>query len=180
MKNSNQIDWKKLIFSVLRMAVGWHFLYEGISKLVISNWSSYSYLANSTGPLSGLYHGMAASPNLLKIIDILNIYGLLLIGIALFIGIFTRIAALAGALMLTLYYFAYPPFGASMFNIGEGHLYIVDKLFIETVVLLFLTCYREEVIWHRLSYLRSFENQRVHQLSKIRKQPHIQDPGVRS
>ena len=83
MKKSYQIDWKRVIISVLRMAVGWHFLYEGISKLTISNWSSYSYLANSTGPLSGLYHSMAASPSLLKVIDILNMYGLLLIGIAL-------------------------------------------------------------------------------------------------
>ena len=138
MKKLSQIDWKKIVISVLRMAVGWHFLYEGISKLTISNWSSYSYLANSTGPLSGLYHGMAASPNLLKVIDILNMYGLLLIGIALFLGIFTRIAAIAGAALLTLYYFAYPPFGASLFNIGEGHLYIIDKLFIETIVLIFL------------------------------------------
>jgi uncharacterized membrane protein YphA (DoxX/SURF4 family) len=143
MKNLSQLDWKKLLISVLRMAVGWHFLYEGISKLAISGWSSYSYLANSSGPLSGLYHAMAASPGLLKVIDILNMYGLLLIGIALFLGIFTRIAAIAGAVMLTLYYFAYPPFGASLFNIGEGHLYIVDKLFIETIVLLVLVFYNE-------------------------------------
>ena len=126
------------------MAVGWHFLYEGISKLVIPNWSSYSYLANSTGPLSGFYHSIAASPDLLKVIDILNIYGLILIGIGLFIGIFARIAAIAGALLLTLYYFAYPPFGASLFNTGEGHLFIVDKLFIETAVLLFLAFYNEK------------------------------------
>ena len=138
MKNSNQIDWKKLFISILRMAVGWHFLYEGISKLVISNWSSYSYLANSTGPLSGLYHSIASSPGLLKVIDLLNIYGLILIGIGLFIGIFTRLAAISGALLLTMYYFAYPPFGASLFNTGEGHLFIVDKLFIETAVLVFL------------------------------------------
>jgi len=143
MKNSNQIDWKKLFISILRMAVGWHFLYEGVSKLVISNWSSYSYLANSTGPLSGLYHSMAASPHLLKTIDILNIYGLVLIGIGLFIGIFTRLAAISGAALLTLYYFAYPPFGASLFNIGEGHLFIVDKIFIETAVLLFIAFFNE-------------------------------------
>jgi uncharacterized membrane protein YphA (DoxX/SURF4 family) len=144
MTNLYRIDWKKIVLSTLRMAVGWHFLYEGISKLTISNWTSYSYLANSTGPLSGLYHGMASSPNLLKLIDVLNMYGLLLVGIALFIGVFTSVAAIAGAIMLTLYYFAYPPFGASLFNIGEGHLYIVDKLFIETVVLVFLACYRKK------------------------------------
>ena len=126
------------------MAVGWHFLYEGVSKLVIPNWSSYSYLANSTGPLSGFYHGIAASPHLLKIIDILNIYGLILIGLGLFIGIFTRFAAIAGAALLTLYYFAYPPFGASLFSTGEGHLFIVDKIFIETAVLIFLAFYNEK------------------------------------
>lgn len=143
MKNTVQTDWKKIIISVLRMAVGWHFFYEGISKLIISSWSSYSYLANSTGPLAGLYHSMAMSPHLLKVIDILNMYGLLLIGLALFIGILTRPAAIAGAVMLTLYYFAYPPFGASLFTVGEGHLYIVDKLFIETIVLLFFVFYRD-------------------------------------
>lgn len=144
MKNSYQIDWNKLFISFLRMAVGWHFLYEGISKLVITNWSSYSYLANSTGPLSRLYHGIAASPHILKIVDILNIYGLVLIGIGLFIGIFTRLFAFSGAALLTLYYFAYPPFGASLFNSGEGHLFIVDKIFIETAVLLFLAFYNEK------------------------------------
>jgi uncharacterized membrane protein YphA (DoxX/SURF4 family) len=144
MKNSYQIDWKKLFFTILRMAVGWHFLYEGVSKLLLPNWSSYSYLVNSTGPLSGIYHSLAASPGLLKTIDILNMYGLILIGIGLFIGIFARFAAIAGALLLTLYYFAYPPFGASLFSTGEGHLYIVDKLFIETVVLLFLAFYNEK------------------------------------
>jgi uncharacterized membrane protein YphA (DoxX/SURF4 family) len=144
MKNSYQIDWKKLFVSILRMAVGWHFLYEGVSKLVLPNWSSYSYLANATGPLSGLYHMIASSPSLLKVIDILNIYGLILIGIGLFIGIFSRLSAIAGALLLILYYFAYPPFGASLFNIGEGHLFIVDKIFIETAVLLFLAFYSEK------------------------------------
>jgi uncharacterized membrane protein YphA (DoxX/SURF4 family) len=138
MKNSNHTDWKKIFITILRVAIGWHFLYEGIAKVVITDWSSYSYLANSTGPLSGLYHWMAASPGLLKAIDILNVYGLILIGLGLFIGIFSRLSAISGAVLLTLYYFAYPPFGASLFNIGEGHLYIVDKIFIETCVLIFL------------------------------------------
>jgi uncharacterized membrane protein YphA (DoxX/SURF4 family) len=111
MKNKTQTDWKKFLFTVLRMAIGWHFLYEGVSKIVIGNWSSYGYLANSTGPIAGIYHWMASSPGLIKFIDILNIYGLILIGLALFIGLFSRIAAIGGVTLLTLYYFAYPPFG---------------------------------------------------------------------
>jgi len=144
MKDSYQIDWKKLFISILRMSVGWHFLYEGVSKLVISDWSSYSYLANSTGPLSGFYHWLASSTEILKIVDILNVYGLILIGIGLFIGIFSRIAAISGAVLLVLYYFAYPPFGSSLYNTGEGHLFIVDKIFIEVMVLLFLVFCNEK------------------------------------
>jgi uncharacterized membrane protein YphA (DoxX/SURF4 family) len=144
MKNLNEIDWKKLFLTILRMAVGWHFLYEGVSKLVIPNWSSGSYLSNSTGPLSGLYQWMASSPAILKIVDILNIYGLIFIGIALFIGLFVRYAAIAGTFLLTLYYFAYPPFGGSFFNSADGHLFIVDRIFVETLVLIFFICLKEK------------------------------------
>ena len=143
MKNLYQIDWKKLFFTILRMAIGWHFLFEGVSKLVIPNWTSYSYLANATGPFSWFYQMMVSSPEILKVIDILNIYGLILIGLGLFIGMFSRLAALAGTILLTLYYFAYPPFGASLFSVGEGHLFIVDKIFIEAIVLIFIVFYKE-------------------------------------
>jgi len=143
MRNLLRTDWKKLFLTFLRMAVGWHFFYEGISKLFIQDWSSFSYLANSTGPFSGFYHWLATSDGILKIVDILNIYGLIFIGIALFIGLFSRLAAVAGTLLLTLYYFAYPPFGESLFNIGDGHLFIVDKIFVEALFLLFYIFYKE-------------------------------------
>ncbi len=143
MKNTGSPDWKKIVFTILRMAIGWHFLYEGISKFVIPDWSSYTYLANSTGPLSGFYHWMAASPTLLSVVDIMNMYGLILIGAGLFLGMFARLSAMAGTLLLILYYFAYPPFGASIFNIGEGHLFIVDKIFVEAAALLLLFFSRE-------------------------------------
>ncbi|MCK9411564.1 MAG: hypothetical protein M0Q53_04630 [Prolixibacteraceae bacterium] len=48
---------------------------------------------------------------LLRMTDFINVYGLILIGLALFIGIFSRAASLAGGLLLGLYYFAYPPYG---------------------------------------------------------------------
>ena len=71
-------------------------------------------------------------------------WGLLFIGLALFIGLFSRFASLSGILLLTLYYFAYPPFGNPMLNAADGHLFIVDKLFIEAAALLFLFFYREK------------------------------------
>ncbi len=127
---------KKLTITIIRVAIGWHFLYEGISKLFIENWSSQSYLANATGPFSGFYHWLASGESLVGVIDFLNVYGLILMGLALFIGIFIRIASGAGILLLVLYYFAYPPFGTSLFGTTEGHFYIVNRNFIEAFLLI--------------------------------------------
>ena len=134
----------KIFITILRMAIGWHFIYEGVAKLLAGNWTSYSYLANSTGPLSGIYQWMANSEGLLKVVDILNIYGLILIGLALFTGVFIRLAAAAGSFLLALYYFAYPPFGDSLMSFSEGHLFIVDKNFVECMALLFILFFREK------------------------------------
>ncbi len=144
MKPNDPKFYNRLFITILRVAIGWHFLYEGISKILQGNWTASGFLLNTSGFFSGFYHWIASSPALLNISDILNMYGLLFIGLALFIGLFSRFAALAGALLLTLYYFAYPPFGNPMMNASDGHLFIVDKLFIEAAALLFLFFYREK------------------------------------
>lgn len=144
MKDNHKFNWTKLFITILRVAIGWHFLYEGISKLLVSNWSSASFLANTTGFLSGFYHWLASSAAIIKVVDILNVYGLILIGIALFIGLLSRPAAICGAILLTLYYFAYPPVGLSLFNMGDEHLFIVNRIFIEGLALLFIAFYRDK------------------------------------
>ena len=127
---------KLTVVTIIRVAIGWHFLYEGFSKLLMENWSAQSYLANASGFLSGFYHWLASGETLVKAIDILNVYGLILIGLALFLGIFIRLASAGGILLLLLYYFAYPPFGTSLFGSPEGHFYIVNRNFIEAFLLL--------------------------------------------
>jgi len=53
----------KLLLVVLRIAIGWHLLYEGLYKLdTLSSgdpWTSQAYLENSTGPLSVMFRGLA-------------------------------------------------------------------------------------------------------------------------
>jgi len=136
--------YPKLLVTILRVAIGWHFIYEGLSKILQGNWTASNYLLNTSGFLSGLYHALASSPAILKITDLLNMYGLFLIGLALFIGLFSRLASVCGALLLTLYYFAYPPFGNPLISAADGHIFIVDKLFIEATALLFLFFYPEK------------------------------------
>ncbi len=103
MKTNNSAFFNRLFITILRIAIGWHLFYEGLSKILQGNWTSAGFLQNTSGFLSGFYHVLASSPVILKMTDLLNMYGLLLIGLALFVGVFCRLASLAGALLLTLY-----------------------------------------------------------------------------
>jgi hypothetical protein len=94
--------------------------------------------------MSGFYHWLGSSPAMLKIVDLLNIYGLIAIGLGLFLGVWTKYAAAAAAALLALYYFAYPPLGFSWMGSSEGSLYIVNRIFIELVALLALLFSREK------------------------------------
>jgi uncharacterized membrane protein YphA (DoxX/SURF4 family) len=135
---------RRVLITVLRVAIGWHFLYEGLAKIVAGNWTAYGYLSNTSGFLSGFYHWLANSEALLRLTDVLNMYGLLLIGLALFIGLFTRLASISGIVLLVLYYFAYPPFGHSLISGSEGQLFIVDRIFIEAAALFFILFSKEK------------------------------------
>lgn len=144
MENNRYGKQMTILVTLLRVAIGWHFLYEGLVKIISGNWSAESYLLGTSGFLSGFYHAIANSPFLLKAADLLNMYGLFLIGIALFLGFFVRIAAWSGALLVVLYYFAYPPFGSSLLDLSEGHIFIVNRLFIEAVALIIIAVVRNK------------------------------------
>ena len=76
----------------------------------------------------------------------MNIWGLIFIGLGLFLGIFTRISSISGICLLTLYYVANPPFIASSMP-AEGHFFIVNKNVIEAFVLLVLASFNKDYLW---------------------------------
>lgn len=120
------------ILVLLRLAIGWHFLYEGIAKLLNPDWSASSYLANAVGPLSGMFKAMAANASLLKVINLCNEWGLVLIGLGLILGFLTNISTIAGILLLLLYYCAQPPLiGVAAPLNAEGSYLFVNKILIE-------------------------------------------------
>jgi len=127
---------------LLRIAVGWHFLYEGVAKLLTPNWSAESYLMASTGPFAEHFRQLAADPKVLGVINQLNIWGLTLIGAALILGLFTRPAALCGMGMLAMYYASNPPwFQGPGIGPVEGHYLLVNKNLVELIVLLVVLVY---------------------------------------
>jgi len=93
----------------LRMLIGWHFLYEGIAKLLNPYWTSAGYLQASQGPFADWFVGLAANPATLGVVDVLNKWGLVIIGAALVVGAGARLASLLGAVLLFLYFIANPP-----------------------------------------------------------------------
>ena len=121
--------------SILRIAIGWHFMYEGIVKLADPNWTAASYLLDSNWIFSGLFHGLASDPTLLRIVDFMNVWGLILAGLGLMTGFITRIASWGGIMLLALYYLANPPFVGASGAYLEGHYVWIDKNLIELIAL---------------------------------------------
>jgi len=118
---------------LLRILVGWHFLYEGIIKAYNPSWTSKSYLL-SASILKSFFTWIAA-PSRISVIDTLNIIGLIAVGISLLIGIKVRWGCIGGMLLLLLYYLAHPPFPSLPQGPTEGSYWIVNKNLIEMAAL---------------------------------------------
>lgn len=153
---------------ILRIILGWYFLYEGIIKLIGSGWSAESYLNGTSSFLSGLFHWMASNSAVMEAVDFLNIWGLILIGLGLFLGFFARTAVYAGILLLSFYYIAYPPLQGYNFGIPqEGHYLLVDKNFIILVTLVVLALFPRTLNIGLLSLLKRIKFQFRFPLFKI-------------
>ena len=121
---------------LLRVAIGWHFLYEGLIKLFNPSWTPFGYLMDSKGIFAPFFHALAANPSVLKTIAILNEWGLILIGAGLIAGLFTRAATWSGMILLVFYYLSHPPLtGLSYALPSEGSYFIIDKVVIEFLAL---------------------------------------------
>jgi thiosulfate dehydrogenase [quinone] large subunit len=122
--------------TVLRVAVGWHFLYEGIAKITAASWSASGYLKQARGPFAGLFKWLANEPNLLANADLITMWGLSLVGVLLILGLFTRLACLGGIGFIVLFYLANPPFVGYFYSIPtEGSYLIVNKNLVELCAL---------------------------------------------
>ena len=127
---------------ILRVSIGWHLLYEGVVKLMNPNWSAVGYLMDSKGIFSGLFHAMAGNPGVLQVVDFLNIWGLVLIGLGLILGIFTRLSIYAGIALLAFYYLSHPPLVDVTYAVpSEGNYLFINKTLIEMITLVVLSLF---------------------------------------
>ncbi len=120
--------------TVTRVVIGWLFLYAGWHKISDSAWSAAGYL-NNAKTFAGFYHWLA-SPSMIGITNFFNEWGLFIIGIMLILGICVRYAAVAGAIMMVLYYFPvldFPYPNANSFIVDDHIIYAAVLALIATV-----------------------------------------------
>lgn len=121
---------------VMRVLIGWHFLYEGVAKLMKNGWTSKGFLLQSKWIFSPIFHWMADQETLMTVVDQMNIWGLILIGLGLIVGALTRTASIAGMLLILLYYVCNPPLVGLHYSIPmEGNYLIVNKNLVELAAL---------------------------------------------
>jgi thiosulfate dehydrogenase [quinone] large subunit len=135
---------------VLRTLVGWHFLYEGYVKLwapgwsrtgaPLAPWSSAGYLRAATGPFAGVFHALAGS-RLLPAVDMLMPAALVMVGLSLMLGLFTRAGAVVGLGLLALFYLSWLPTGGVPEPHAEGAYLLVNKNLIEAAAVAVLLCF---------------------------------------
>lgn len=127
---------------ILRVLIGWHLLYEGFSKLFNPYWSAGAYLAEAKWIFSELFTWIPANPVALSIVDFLNEWGLIAIGLGLIAGCFTRTATISAIVLLFFYYFAAPPLIGLKYTMPtEGSYLIVNKTLIEVAALFVLVLF---------------------------------------
>lgn len=133
MKNSNASASQVNGLLVLRLFIGWHFLYEGVLKLYNPGWTSKGYLLSAS--FLKPFFMWLAQESMVSIADTLNIVGLIAVGTGLLLGVRIRWACLAGIVLLALYYLAHPPFPGLEQGPSEGSYWIVNKNLIEMAAL---------------------------------------------
>jgi thiosulfate dehydrogenase (quinone) large subunit len=133
---------------ILRVLVGWHFLYEGIVKIINPDWTAAGYLLDSGGFMAGFFKTLASSPTMVNSIDFLNEWGLVAIGLGLITGCLTRVALLSGVALLGFYFLSHPPFVGVKYSVpSEGSYLWVNKNLIEIAALIVLYLFPTERIY---------------------------------
>lgn len=133
MTNSNFTSGQRTGLIILRLFIGWHFLYEGVIKLYNPSWTAKGYLLSAE--FLKPFFAFLAGESLIGIVDTINIAVLIIVGILLIAGFKTSWAAIGGMALLALYYLAHPPFTGITQGPAEGSYWVVNKNLVELAAL---------------------------------------------
>jgi thiosulfate dehydrogenase [quinone] large subunit len=134
----------------LRTLIGWHFLYEGYTKLLypawgragapVAAWSSAGYLKAATGPLADVFHALG-NASWIGTLDLIVAAALVLVGLSLMLGLFTQAGCAGAAALLAMFYLSAIPMGLPEAR-SEGTYLFVNKNLIEAAAVIVLFAFR--------------------------------------
>jgi thiosulfate dehydrogenase [quinone] large subunit len=138
----------RYVLAALRISLGWIFLWAFLDKLlglglptapenawIAGGSPTYGFLTHATaGPLVGLYQSIAGHP----LVNILFMFGLAGLGVALILGIGLKIASVGGSLMMLLMWSAHLP---------PAQNPLIDKHIIYALVLILLAQTEAGTTW---------------------------------
>lgn len=127
---------QKTLLVILRTAIGWHMLSEGIGKLKAVEWTATGYLLGSFGPFSDLFKQIVKIDWFLDFSNFCVMYGLIFAGACLLLGLFTRLSCIIGVVLLCMFYVSMPPWGWTPQPGTESNYLIVNKNVVEGLGLL--------------------------------------------
>lgn len=134
------IKYQKASLFILRISLGWVFLYAGITKILNPNWTAAGFLKGATN-MTGFFNYLM-QPNVLPAVDLLNQLGLTLLGVSLILGLFVRVSAPSGVVLMVLYYLPKLDFPHP-----SNTSYIVDDHIVYALVLIYFAVINAGKYW---------------------------------
>ncbi len=132
MNNATSLDTPlhRSLILFFRLAVGWTFLYAGVTQLIIEpNWSAEAFLTHTK-----TFHEILApfaAPAILPYVNFLVKWGHFLIGLSLVSGLMVRVSGVFGIVLMLVYWCAHLdfPYVSSPLNfIMDEHIIIASLI----------------------------------------------------
>lgn len=153
---------KLYVLALLRIIIGWHFLFEGISKAYTPSWSSADFLLLSNWIFAGFFHWIAGNQSVLGVVDFAVTWGLIVMGLTLMLGLFDRTSSVAGMVLIGMFWIANPPLTRLDFGVPhEGNYLVVDKNLVEFFALLVLSLFPTGKILGLGVFLKKIRNVKI-------------------
>ena len=119
----------------LRLVMAWTFLQAGLDKLLAGDWTAANFLLNAIppgNPLAGFFTTLGT--DYVGLVNVLNVWGQILVGLALLVGAFVRFSAFWGAVMMLFYWLASLE-GGLLDGLPIAHGWVVDSHLVYAVLL---------------------------------------------
>lgn len=98
--------------------------------------------------MAGFFRMLASDPSTLAVVDFMNVWGLVAIGLGLITGCLTRVALISGMVLLGFYYLSHPPVVAARYAVpSEGSYLWVNKNLIQMAAMFVLYHFPTERIY---------------------------------